>query len=819
MRGCPRLPRAMSVGRCGGDSFAASFAELLTPKEEEDISNLSLPIRSLEISPWNDVEWSLIPPIVSSSIMEMRNGMQIVYDMLTNSISSMRASITTYNQMATRLDTYHLEFGKRISALEMKLDTIHLRQSSILEKLNVQQKTIVHHTNTTNAMLDAQFERTKLLVDSALRKFNPPTDMELDAIALRLSSNPTLLTTINNMQVAHSQESLQIVQELNTHLEDVDQQLSLCKKNSQELAEIVENNARHFTKYQARIGERLRLLDELPVKLEQLENINQLTSNLSDNKHQAQPENVTQEMKEEMISLKDELNELRASLTDKIRRMEKSSLNSHNNLSYPTPPSVLPPIQNSRLSSSDRKRTATPRDSKVIKLHPDEDSSYNTNNCDKVLTKQETISNTNQIIQQHPSTMLTMQSSSIQPQNSHIKNYDEDEDSKEKTNNLIDDQSSKPASRVLYVDEPEFYQDCHRPVVTRVDPQRYKSTVLLVSDKNTRPYSANVQQQSSIAVRDMLLQISTQLPHNSRLIKSLVTKLIPELLPYFGASYTKPEKADDSYSADLQNKLDSITQQIEPLNTSISFMMNKINEFSLTLDGIIESEMRSLTDKVEKAIAIATSIPQKHTDLISDVNKKMELVRESLQLSIYSSMKSTMDTIDLRDKTYATKTAMSQLSRAIISADSRFSLHENIILQLYNCIVRGNSPNPLGSFTDVAHELGVETYIHDAAIVVPANSSVNSELSSCSATVQEQVGGDYNKKFISSRRSATVSAPPTKIKQSTQILPGQSHLASAHSRTHTRSDGSIKISSSLMVSYYDTALPDSSPSERHNRRE
>lgn len=816
MSGCPRLPRAMSVGRCGGDSLAASAAELLVPREERDVLNLSLPVRSLEISPWNDAEWLLIPPVVSSSILEVRNGMQIVYDMLMNCISSTRASTTAHNQVAARLDAYHLKVGKRISTMEMKLDTAHLTQSDILEKLNAQQKDISQHTDSTNARLDAQFERTKLLVDSALRKFNPPTDMELDAIALRLSSNLTLLTAIKDMQVEHSQESLQLVQALNSRLEDVEQQLNLCRKNSQELVEIVENNEKHFKQYQARIGDRLRLLDELPARLEQLEATNQIYPESCNNDQETQIETVAQEMKGALTALKDELNELRASLTDNIRRIESSSLRSHDPHSF-TVPSTLPPIQSSRASSSNRKGSATPYSSRAIESTPRGQSTSSTSsvsNSDRKSVEQRYIQSTDHTVQQYIS---TTRKSSIQPQSTHIKSYNESEDEYDDKNKTVIHHSPRYTSGAVYLDEPEFYQDCHRPVAKRVDPQRYKSTVVLATDKKTQPRSANVQSTPTMAVRDILPQISAQLPHNSKLIQGLVAKLIPELLNHFRTGWGKPEKEDNAYPADVQDRLGFITQQIEPLNASVSFMMSKIEAFSQTLNTVIEPEMKVLADKVEQALAVTTNIPQKHADLISKVNRKMELVRESLQLCISSNMKSTMDSISLRDSTYATKTAMAQLSRSIAGTDTRLSLHEDVILQLYRRLYSAANPSVLGSFTDVAHELGVDTYVHDPPMAVPTNSSANSELSVGSATFRDQLSDEHSRKLRTSKRPAVISAPPTKTKQNTQVLPGQSHLAA--SCAPTRNEDPIRISPSLKVSYYDTNLPDSAPLEKGNNEE
>ena len=799
MSGCPRLPRALSVGRCGGDFLAAAATENLTPGEENEVSNLSLPVRSLEISPWNDAEWSLIPPVVSNSILEMRSGLQIVYDMLMSSISSTRASATAYSQVAARLDAYHLDFGKRVSALEMKLDTTHLKQGDILEKLNTQQKDSVQHTASINARLDAHFERTKLLVDSALRKFTPPTDMELDAIALRLSSNPTLVTIIHNMQAQHLSASLQTLQEFNTRFEDVEQQLSLCKRSSQELTEIVANNERQFKQYQARIGDRLRLLDELPTKLEQLENMHQMSTKSSNSEQQVHAEQTIQEMRATLTSFKEELNELRISLTDNINRIEKSSLRFCSPPSL-TVPSALPPIPHSR-ASSERKASVTPRSNRLVELTL---RNPNTNSSTEKTLVHERARSQGSAVQQH---LSEVRASDTQLHSFHGNHCSGSDNEHEDTNDRAVHKSPKPVPETTYLDEPEFYQDCHRPIAKRVDPQRYQSTVVLATDKNVRPHSSNVPSASILTARDLLPQISAQLPHDSRLLQALVAKLIPQLLPYFRTGGSVLAQMDDASLTALQDKITSLSQQVEPLAASVPLIMNKIETFSQALDTVMASEIKTLNNNVNRALAVTTDIPHKHADLISKVNKKMELVRESLQLCISSHMKSTMDAIDLRDKTYATKAAVSQLSRSIAGANTRLSLHEDIIFQLCRRLSNETNLHTLDTFTDVARELGVDSvYVYDPLMAAPTNSSVNSELSVGSVTFQEQLIDGSSKRPRGTKRSAVVSAPLPKTKQSTQVLPGQSHLASSFALS--RNEDQLRISPSLKVSYYDVMLPD-----------
>lgn len=813
MNECPQLPRALSVGHCGRRLLAAAVPKLLVAEEGDESSNLTLPVRLLKISPWNDAEWSLIPPIVSNSILEMRNGMQLIYDMFINSISSTRVSTVTHSQVAARLDAYHLDFGKRISTLEMKLNMDQLKHSDTLKRLDKQQKEIAQHADSMTEKLNAQFERIKLLVDSALGKFNPPTDVELDAIALRLSSNSVLLNALQDVQTEHSAASFQAAQELNNRLEDVEEQLNLYKKNTQELVEIIANNERHFKQYQARIGDRLRLLDELPSKLEDLENMHQLSLKQTRNKEQqSQTEQATQDMKDALATVKKELSELRTSLTSITLFNERAHLHFHDTQSFTTP-SALPIVPDFKASSSKPKSPLMPHGHTVIESFSRDSVTDNPITEPLALESKERITSA---VKHH---LPHAQKPNIQSYSFQTKQYNGRENDCEDSDEMMDHQSSRPTSETL--NDPESYQGCHRSLAQPVDPHRYKSTVVVSADKNIRPHSATTQSTSALTVRNLIPQISAQLPYNSRLLQSLTTKLVPRLLPYFCTGSGDQGKEEGVSLAKLQEQLISITQQVEPLTASVSVMMGKMEVLSQTLDIVIASEMKNLSDKVDKALIVTDEIPQKHADLTSKLNRKIELVRESLQLCISSHMKSALDALDLRDRTYATKTAMAQLSRSIAGTDTRISLHEDIILQLCRRLPDETNLRALGTFTDVMRELGVEnSYMYDPPITVPTNSSVNSELSAGSTALRDQLSDGSNRRSRAVKRSTVVSAPPARTKQSvqgaqnTQVLPGQSHLAS--SCVPNQNEEPIRTSPSLKVSYYDTTTPASIPGYKEN---
>lgn len=186
---------------------------------------------------------------------------------------------------------------------------------------------------------------------------------------------------------------------------------------------------------------------------------------------------------------------------------------------------------------------------------------------------------------------------------------------------------------------------------------------------------------------------------------------MPELLPYFRTGSDNQEKEDDVSPVKLQERLASIVQQIEPLAASVSVVMGRMETLSQTLDAVIESKVKSVSDKVEKVDkALTDDILQKHGALVSKLNSKIELVRESLQLCISSHIKSIMDALDLRDKTYATKTALFQLSRSVAGTDTRISLHEDTILQLCRRLPDETNLRALGTFTDVVRELEWRTH-------------------------------------------------------------------------------------------------------------
>lgn len=793
-----------------------TIPKLLVTEEEDENSNLSLPVRPLKISPWSDAEWSLIPPIVSSSILEIRSGMQLVYDMLMNSISSTRVSTAAHSQVAARLDAYYLDFGKRISSLEVKLNMAQLRQSDVLEKLDAQQRDIIQHTDSMTAKLNAQFERTKLLVDSALSKFSPPTDVELDAITLRLLSSPVLINALRDMQSEHSAASFQAVQELNGRLEDVEQQLNLYRKNTQELAEIIANNERHFNQYQARIGDRLRLLDELPSKLKELEGMHQLSlKQTCDKEKQAQSEQASQETKDALAAIKKELGELRTSLTSNAICGEKACPHFHD-VQSSTAPSALPTIPDFKAPSFEPKNSLMSHGHTVVESIS-RDSITGNPVTESLTCEGEEMKRP---LRRH---LPHTQKSDAQSYSFQTKQYDEREDGCEDRDETMVYQDSRPTPETVYLNDPEFYQDCHRSIAQSVNPHRYKSTVMISADKNIRPRSAASQPTSAtLTIRELIPQISAQLPYNSKLLQSLVAKLVPELLPYFRTGSDNQEKEDDVSPVKLQERLASIAQQIEPLAASVSVVMGRMETLSQTLDAVIESKVKSVSDKVEKVDkALTDDMLQKHGALVSKLNSKIELVRESLQLCISSHIKSIMDALDLRDKTYATKTALFQLSRSVAGTDTRISLHEDTILQLCRRLPDETNLRALGTFTDVVRELGVEnSYTYDAPITVPTNSSVNSELSAGSTTFRDQLSDRPSKRPRAMKRSTVVSAPPARTKQSvqgtqnTQILPGQSHLASFCAPN--QNEELIRTSPSLKVSYYDTTTLDSASGCKEN---
>lgn len=75
------------------------------------------------------------------------------------------------------------------------------------------------------------------------------------------------------------------------------------------------------------------------------------------------------------------------------------------------------------------------------------------------------------------------QKSDAQSYSFQTKRYDEREDGCEDRDETMVYQGSRSTPGTVYLNDPEFYQDCHRSIAQPVNPHRYKSTVMISADK------------------------------------------------------------------------------------------------------------------------------------------------------------------------------------------------------------------------------------------------------------------------------------------------------------------------------------------------